>query len=207
MALTQKDINKSHAGGPFTSGRVVGGPPPVAMKAGMVTGLEGKEEMLGRRVAMLFKTLSTEFPYQHDMNDALVKVHLEMVQFAKNLGKLDELVEHDLATMEPVLSRIKSTIEKTGNKEIALVSLCEKTTCHYQLNLDTIIEPGKRTSTSPYRAVLEASQRLGQFDLTEEELHNMWTVPRYMGYAECLGVKLEVSPWRDDGIITIELVD
>ena len=42
--------------------------------------------------------------YRGDVNDALVKVQLEMVQFTKKLVKLDELVEHDLATMETAAS-------------------------------------------------------------------------------------------------------
>ena len=183
-----------------------GGPPPGAMAA-TTSGFEGEEELLGRNVALVLRTLSNKMPYPHEMNDALVKAHLTMVQFAKNEGKLEELVAHDVATMAPLLERIKGAIEKTGNKELALVGMFDRTACHYQLALDTVSEPGKRTFSSPYRVVLDAAKRIGQFDLTDEEIHNVWTVPRYMGYAEAVGVPITVSPWNDDGIITVELAD
>ncbi len=183
-----------------------GGPPPGAMQ-GTKSGFEGEEDELGRNVALVLKTMSNKVPYPHEMNDALVKMHLTTVQFAKNQGMLKELVAHDVATMAPLLERIKGAIDKTGNKDLALVGMFDRTACHYQLALDTVSEPGKRTFSSPYRVVLEASKRIGQFDLTEEEIHNVWTVPRYMGYAEAVGVEIRVSPWNDDGTITVEIVD
>ena len=109
--------------------------------------------------------------------------------------------------MAPLLGRIRAMIEKTGNKDMALVGIFDHTGCHYQLVLDTASEPGKRTYTSPFRVVLEAAKRIGQFDLTEEEIHNVWTVPRYLGYAQVLGVNMTVSPWQADGKITVEIVD
>lgn len=45
------------------------------------------------------------------------------------------------------------------------------------------------------------------FDLTEQEIHETWFVPRVMGYAKAMGVDIKVSDWNDDGIVTIELVD
>jgi len=197
-------IKHPAAGGPPPG--VQGGPPPGAM-AGMTSGFEGKEELLGKSVALVLKTLGNSMPYQHEMNDALVKAHLNMVQFAKNINKLDDLVTHDIATMAPLLARVKGIIEKTGDKEIALVGMFERTACHYQLALDTVAEPGKRTFTSPYRVVLEASKRLGQFDLTEQFLHENWTTPKLLGYAAVLGVNIKVSPWQDDGVVTVELAD
>ena len=47
--------------------------------------------------------------------DALVKMHLNSVQFAKNKGLLKEYVQHDVKTMMPMLSRMKGIIERTGN--------------------------------------------------------------------------------------------
>ena len=67
-------------------------------------------------------------------------------------------------------------------------------------------EPGKAIFV-PFKTVLEASKRLGQFDLTEQEIHEQWTVPRLRGYAGTLGVDIRVSPWRDDGVVSCELVD
>ncbi len=183
-----------------------GGPPAHALES-RSSGFEGKEELLGRSVAMVVKTLQNAMPYQHETNDALVKAHLNAIQFAKDQGLLKELVAHDIKTMAPLLGRIRAMIEKTGNKDMALVGIFDHTGCHYQLVLDTASEPGKRTYTSPFRVVLEAAKRIGQFDLTEEEIHNVWTVPRYLGYAQVLGVNMTVSPWQADGKITVEIVD
>ncbi len=183
-----------------------GGPPAHALES-RGSGFEGKEELLGRSVAMVVKTLQNAMPYQHETNDALVKAHLNAIQFAKNQGLLEQLVAHDVKTMAPLLGRIRAMIEKTGNKDMALVGIFDHTACHYQLALDTVAEPGKRIYTSPFRVVLEASRRIGQFDLTEQEIHDHWTVPRYQGYAQALGVQLEVSPWREDGKITVKIVD
>lgn len=185
-----------HAGGP---------PPGVNPMESKSSGFEGREDELGKGVALVIKTLQDAMPYPHEMNDALVKALLTQIQFAKNHGMLDELVAHDIATMAPLLKRIGGMIEKTGQKEMALVGMFDRTTCHYQLALDTVAEPGKRTFTSPYRTVLNASKRIGQFDLTEEEIHNVWTIPRIKGYAAAVGVEVSISDWRDDGVITVEL--
>ena len=183
-----------------------GGPPAHALES-RKSGFEGKEELLGRSVAMVVKTLQNAMPYQHETNDALVKAHLTAMQFAKDQGLMAQYVEHDVKTMAPLLGRIRAMIEKTGDKDMALVGIFDHTACHYQLALDTVAEAGKRTYTSPYGVVLEASRRIGQFDLDEAEIHEQWTVPRYMGYAQVLGVTLEVSPLGDDGKITVAVVD
>ena len=102
-------------------------------------------------MSMVIKTLSQTEPYQHQVNGALVLAHLGAIQFAKNHGLLDEYIEHDRKMMEPVNFRIKKLIEETGNKELALEAVFDITECHYQLVLDTQVEPGKRTWVSPFR--------------------------------------------------------
>jgi hypothetical protein len=171
------------------------------------TGFEDRSEELGKSVAVVIKTLSNNEPYPHEINDAVVKMHLTAVQFAKNRGLLKEFVEHDRQTMAPVNKRMKTIIEKSGMKEIALIALTERTGCHYQLVLETKIEPGKRSWVSPFRRVLEVSRKIGQFDLTEREIHEQWVKPRFLGYAQDMGVNLRVSDWNDDGVVSIELID
>ena len=171
------------------------------------TGFEGREDELGKSIQTVLKTLSNNAGYAHEINDALVKAHLSAIQFAKDNGMLKEYVEHDLKTMEPINRRVGKVIEKTGDKEAALVSLTDRTGCHYQLVLETKAEPGKRTWVSPFKRVLEASKRIGQFDLTEQEIHEQWLKPRLLGYARNMGVNLKVSDWNEDGVVTIELVD
>ena len=171
------------------------------------TGFEGKEEIVGKAVQLALKTIANSAGYQHEMNDALVKARLQAIQFAKDMGIMDKYVEHDIKTMAPINTRVAQIIAKTGDKEAALVGLCERTACHYHLVLETQAEPGKRTWKSPWGHVLAPSKRLGMFDLTEQEIHETWFVPRVMGYAKDMGVNIKVSDWNDDGVVTIELAD
>jgi hypothetical protein len=180
---------------------------PMHFAKAMSSGFEGREEELGRSISVVFKTLQNTTPYPHEINDALVKAWLVGIQFAKNQGTLAELVAHDIRTMEPINLRLKNVIEKVGKKEIALVGMFDHTACHYQLVLETQVEPGKRTWKSPFKTVLEAGTKIGQFDLTEQEIHEQWTVPRLLGYAKALGVNIRVSPWNDDGMLSCELLD
>jgi hypothetical protein len=174
---------------------------------GTSSGFEGREEMLGRAVAIALRTLKDTMPYQHEMNDALVKMHLNSVQFAKNKGLSAEYVSHDVKTMMPMLLRMKGIIEKTGNKEVALIGMFERTPCLYQLCLDLEVAPGKRSFTFPYTHVLDIARRIGQFDLTDQELHDIWLKPRLLGYAEVMGVKIHVSDIGPDHKVTVSLAE
>ena len=89
-----------------------------------LSGFEGREDELGRSMSILLKMLGNHAGYAHEMNDPLVKAHLLAIQFAKNKGQLAEYVAHDIKTMEPINLRMKQIIEKTGNREIALIALC-----------------------------------------------------------------------------------
>jgi hypothetical protein len=174
---------------------------------GTSSGFEGREEMLGRAVAIALRTLKDTMPYQHEMNDALVKMHLNSVQFAKNKGLSAEYVRHDVKTMMPMLLRMKGIIEKTGNKEVALIGMFERTPCLYQLCLDLEVLPGMRRFTFPYTHVLDISRRIGQFDLTDQELHDIWLRPRLLGYAEVMGVRIHVSDIGPDHKVTVSLAE
>ncbi len=174
---------------------------------GTSSGFEGREELLGRAVALAIRTLKDSMPYQHEMNDALVKMHLNSVQFAKDNGLVGEYVAHDIKTMMPMLSRMKGMIEKTGNREIALIGMFDRTTCLYQLCLDLEASPGKRTFTFPFSTVLGISRRIGQFDLTDQELHETWLKPRLQGYAEVMGVRIHVSDIGTDNKVTVTIAD
>jgi hypothetical protein len=189
----------------------VGGPPPGAgghnPMLGTSSGFEGREGLLGQAVALAIRTLKDAVPYQHEMNDALVKMHLTALQFAKNRGLVKDLVEHDIKTMQPMLGRMKGIIEKTGDKEIALVGMFDRTACLYQLCLDLKVEKGRREFTFPFTTVLNISRKIGQFDMTSEEVHELWMKPRLHGYAACVGVKIDVSDIGPDGRVVVKLVD
>jgi hypothetical protein len=180
----------------------VSGPPTME---GTSSGFEGREELLGKAVAMAIRTLKDSMPYQHEMNDALVKMHLNSVQFAKNAGLIKQYVEHDVKTMMPMLLRMKGIIEKTGNREVALIGMFDRTACLYQLCLDLTSSPGRREFTFPFSNVLAIGKRIGQFDMTDQELHDIWLKPRLKGYADVLGVAIEVSDIGPDGKVSVAL--
>jgi len=188
-------------------------PPHAPKKSNVVdnfktlSGFEGREEQLGKSLNVMLKTLSNTAGYAHEINDALVKMHLNAMQFAKDQGKIDEWVEHDLKTMRPINTRMANIIKKTGQKEIALVGLFDRTACHYQLAMENESEEGMRRWKEPFGYVLEQAKRIGQFDLTEEEILDKFVRPRIMGYARDMGVNLEVSDIDEDGWITCRLVE
>ena len=172
------------------------------------SGFEGEEEKLGQSIAVVLRMLGNHAGYDHEMNDPLVKAHLMAIDFAREKGTLAEYVTHDVEMMKPINDRMKNIIQKTGKKEIALAGLFDRTACHYALALDTTGEPGMRTWKSPFKTVLSACKNIGQFpDLTEQYIHENWTKPRLMGYAEGMGVALEISDLGEDGTITCKLVD
>jgi hypothetical protein len=172
-----------------------------------LSGFEGREEELGRSMSILLKMLNNHAGYAHEMNDPLVKAHLLAIQYAKNRGELAQYVEHDVQTMMPINLRMKQIIEKTGIREIALVALFDRTACHYALALTTTGEGRKRSWKEPFGHVLAQCRKIGQFDLTEKEIHEQWTKPRLQGYARAMGVELRVSDIGPDGTISVELVD
>lgn len=172
-----------------------------------LSGFEGREDELGRSMSVLLKMLGNHAGYAHEMNDPLVKAHLLAIQFAKNKGELAEYVEHDIRTMMPINLRMKQIIEKTGQKEIALVALFDRTACHYGLALTSSGDGRQRSWKEPFGHVLTQCRKIGQFDLTPEEIHANWTRPRLLGYARSMGVALSVSDIGPDGTITVSLAD
>lgn len=170
---------------------------------------KSSDEELGRYLLAAVKTTNHNSSYQHQYNDALVKLHLTAVSFAKDAGMYEELVANDVKTTEFMMKRIGGAIKTTGREDFALKAIFEQTTCFFQLvddlqwNSDTSV-----TYTTPFRRVMEASQKVGIFaNLTEEEVHNNYIIPRYMAYADIMGVKLDVSPLGPNGEITVALVN
>lgn len=165
----------------------------------------GREAELGKGVATVIRTLNVRKPYQHETNDALVKLTLNYVQFAKDHGLMKEMVEEDVRSQMPMLMRTGKFIQQTGMKELALVAMTDRTACFYQLAIEVKREPGKVSFKSPYGNVLAATRQLGMHNLTEKELHEIWTKPRFEQQAAVMGVNVEVSDWRDDGWVTLSI--
>jgi len=167
---------------------------------------EGREEALGKAIGLAIRTLKDAMPYQHAMNDALVKMHLNSVQFAKNVGLSDEYVEHDVRCMSPTLERIRASIAASGSQELALSGIFGGSSAFYQLCFDLEEAPGMRRFTFPFSAVLAISRKIGQFDMTDAEIHDIWLRPRLLGYAQALGVRFEVSDIDAGNKVTVRLI-
>ena len=166
-----------------------------------------RSRQMGMAVSTAIKTLNHNTAYHHEMNDALVKMTLSYIQFAKDHGLLDTVAKEDAATQFPMLRRVGKLIEKTGNQELALIAITDQTTCFFQLVEDVEKGPGSVTWKSPYGNVLTQTRRMGMHDLTEAEIHEIWTKPRIAIWSEVMGVPIQVSEWNDDGMVTISLAE
>lgn len=164
-----------------------------------------QQAMLGRSVARVIKTIRNDVPYQHEANDALIKATLTTIQFAKDLGKMEELIEHDVKTQTPMIARVGRMVQEGANPELAMIALTERTACFYQL-----VELYERDGMtmrwkSPYGNVLAVSTPMGQHDFSEQWVHENYTVPMLTRQAAIMGMELEISPWQADGWLTMTM--
>lgn len=174
---------------------------------GASSGLEGREHELGLAIGVVLKTMHEDESYVHELNDALVKALLSQMQFAKDRGMIDDLIAHEVKTLEPLLKRIRKHYERTGDLEMVMVGMIDRTSCHYQLIFETESKPGYRAWQSPWSRVLTQTRRLGQHDLTEAEVHDIWVRQRLQAYANEIGVGLEVSELGEDGRVSVRAVE
>ena len=175
--------------------------------AGASSGLEGREQELGMAISVVLKTMNEDESYVHEINDALVKALLSQMQFAKDRDMIDDLIAHEVDTLQPLLKRIRSHYERTGDLEMVMVGMIDRTSCHYQLIFETESKPGYRAWQSPWSRVLTQTRRLGQHDMTEAEVHDIWVRQRLQAYANVIGVGLEVSELGDDGRVWVRAVE
>ena len=173
---------------------------------GATSGYEGREDRLGRSMAVVLKSLNETKPYQHDINDALVKMILTTLQFAKNNNMIDELIASDVEVVRPLLERVRRNYLKTGKLETVMIGMIDRTACAYQLFLEIEMRDGERSWQSPFGVILEHSVRLGQHDLTEKEVHDIWIKKRFHAYADIIGVDLSISDWNEDGKVNIKVL-
>lgn len=164
-----------------------------------------QQQMLGVATAKAIKTISDDSPYQHEMNDALVKAHLTTLQFAKDNNMVPALVDHEVKTQMPMLVRVGGMIKAGGSPELGMIALTERTACFYQLVQDYQRNGTTTRWKSPYGNVLAVTTRLGQHNLTEQEVFELYTVPLMKKQAQVMGMEAEFAPWQADGWITMTL--
>ena len=171
---------------------------------GASSGFEGMEDQLARAMNVVLMTLNERSAYQHDINDALVKMILTTIQFAKNNDMIDELIANEVETTRPLLERVRRNYLKTGQLETAMVGMIDRTACSYQLYLKIDKTDAERSWESPFGLVLEQTRRMGQHDLTEQEVHDIWIKKRYHAFAEVIGIELSISDIDENGKVTIK---
>jgi hypothetical protein len=166
----------------------------------------GREMELGKAVESLLKALNNRKPYQHEPNDALIKATLTSIQFAKDNGLMEAWIEAQARTQMPLITRVGKLIDQTGDIELGMLGLTERTACFYQLVLDYERDGPEMRWRSPYWNVLAQTRRLGQHDLTEQWIHENYTVPVMKRRAEGMGLVAEISDWQEDGWVSMRLV-
>ena len=167
----------------------------------------GREAEFGRAITNVVRTFQMSSPYEHRANDALVKRDLEWLQYLKDKDLLADAVQHDIKIKTPLFQRRGEYIRATGNVALALDSMTDASCFR-----DMVVATGfTKTSTeltyvSPYKEVLDAGKKRGMFTITEQEIHEQFTIPTLQGYAKVLGVEVDISPWNADRVITISVV-
>ena len=167
------------------------------------SGYEGMEDQLARAMNVVLMTLNERSSYQHDINDALVKMILTTIQFAKDNDMIDELIANEVETTRPLLERVRRNYLKTGKLDTAMVGMIDRTACAYQLYLKIDKTDAERSWESPFGLVLEQTRRMGQHDLTEQEVHDIWIKKRYHAFAEVVGVELSISDIDENGRVSV----
>ena len=162
-----------------------------------------QQEMLGLAVARAIQTISVADPYQHEINDAVVKAQLTALQFAKDNDMVQALVDHEVKTQTPMMTRVGKLIAQGGSPELGIIAITERTACFYQLVMDYSRDGMTIRWKSPYGTVLKVGTGIGQFNMTEKEVHEIYTVPAMKKRAAVMGMEVDFTPWQDDGWITM----
>jgi hypothetical protein len=167
----------------------------------------GREAEFGRAVTNVVRTFQIDSSYEHRANDALVKRDLEWLEYLKTKGLLEDAVRHDVAIKTPLFLKRGEWIRQTGNYALALDSMTDAS-CFRDM---AVADGFQKTSTTltyrtPYTEVLAAGTKRGMFTITDQEIHEQFTIPTLQGYGKVLGVDVDVTPWREDGMITISIV-
>jgi hypothetical protein len=168
--------------------------------------ISGRDEEFGRVLSNVVRTFQTLVPYHHQGNDGLIKETLKWYEFASREGMVEKAIQHEAESMANILGERGQWAAKTGRLELALDAITTPT-CFRDLMLGEGFHLTDRVLTykSPFGRVIEKGHLRGIWrNLTEERIHNIWTIPRYAAFSKILGVKFDVSPWDEESkIITI----
>jgi len=163
----------------------------------------------GRLLSDTFRTYQMRMPYWHQMNDALIKEQLKTFSYALKNNILPQLIEHDVESMYEILHERVYWVEQTGDISLALDAVTTPT-CFRNLTIGEGFQwhgPKKVSWVSPYKRILEKGwKRNIWLDVTEEKIHQLWTKPRFEGYARNLECHFDISDWDEETrLVTIEV--
>ena len=162
--------------------------------------IAGRDEEFGRVLSNVVRTFQTLVPYHHQGNDGLIKETLKWYEFASREGMVDAVIQHEAESMQNILGERGQWAARTGRLELALDAITTPT-CFRDLMLGEGFHLTDRVLTykSPFGRVIEKGHLRGIWrNLTEERIHNIWTIPRYAAFSKILGVHFEVSPWDEE---------
>ena len=149
---------------------------------------------IGHAIKSIYITYDGTSKYLHKFNDVISKTQLRSLQFHIDKGLDKDYVNHYLATMEPVLQRIKQMVAAEG-AEKGLASLFENNSSVYQLFERINVSPNQRSFPCPYKEAIQYCQEhLGGFTITWENVCSRWCTPTWTGFAAKLGIKVSVHP-------------
>jgi hypothetical protein len=154
-----------------------------------------KRDDVHHALKSLFMTYDSTTPYPHKFNETITKTQLGTLEFCIAKGIEKDYVDHYVATMDPLMQRIKKMVDKTGPEQ-GLIGMFEGTTCSYQLYERIDIKPGERSFPCPYKVMLERCKKYlpGQFTIAWEDVCNKWCVPTWSGFASKIGIKIKARP-------------
>ena len=168
--------------------------------------IAGRDEEFGRVLSNVVRTFQTLVPYHHQGNDGLIKETLKWYEFAGREDLVDQVIQHEAESMGNILGERGQWAARTGRLELALDAITTPT-CFRDLMLGEGFHLTDRVLTykSPFGRILEKGHLRGIWrNLTEERIHNVWTIPRYEAFSKILGVNFTVSPWNEESkMITI----
>ena len=164
----------------------------------------------GRHVGDIVRTYQMRLPYHHQANDALIKEQLKTIDWAFQTGNMESLIRHDVDSMYEILHERVYWIEQTGDYSLALDAVTTPT-CFRNLTIAegfTWHSPMQVSWVSPYKRILEKGWLRNIWtSVTEQRIHEEWTVPRFKGYAEHLEANFDISAWNDeDRTITLTCI-
>lgn len=153
-----------------------------------------KRDDLADALRSLYMTYDSTSPYPHKFNEVLTKSQLRSLQFFMNNHIEAEYAAHYVATMKPLLTRMKELVAKQGAEQ-GLSGMFEKTSTSYQLFERIIVQPGKRTFPCPYKEMLaNCKQHLQTFSLEWNDVCTRWCTPIWTGVADALGIRISIQP-------------